>query len=161
MPDKGRTGNILIDRFSSKEKFLMRSGWLAFMIVGVFGIYRQNPLWAYLYAAWGILGFSLVVLPFLCAHCPYPYQLSTCLFLPPKLIQRLYAYRGPQVSTAEKIASGAALAGMVVIPQFWLVRDIPLLVLFWIVGVPSMAAFPLHYCSRCRHHGCPMNNVKG
>jgi hypothetical protein len=161
MAAKRDAGCKLLDRFSLKDKLLMRTGWLGFMAVGAYGIYRQDPLWAFLYAAWGVLGFALVVLPFLCAHCPYPYRLSTCLFMPPQLLQRYYAYRGPQINTAKKIAAGAALASMAVLPQFWLVHDIPLLVIFWIVGTPVIAAFPLHYCNQCRHFGCPMNKAKG
>jgi hypothetical protein len=161
MSDPNRGECSLNDRFSLKEKFVMRIGWLGFTAVGAYGIYRIDPPWAILYAIWGLMAFALVVLPFLCAHCPYPYQLSTCLLLPPEWVRRAYTYRGPQIGTAEKIAAGAALGSMVVIPQFWLVRDIPLLLLFWVVAAPAIAVFPLHYCSRCRHHGCPMNKVKG
>ena len=162
MPDKGDAGgSILINRFSLKEKLLMRSGWLGFMTVGAYAIYRQDPLWAYMYVIGEFLVFALVILPFLCAHCPYPYKFSTCLYMPHGLVQKFYAYRGPEMGASEKIAAGAALASMVIIPQFWLIHEIKLLVIFWLAAVPSMAVFPLHYCSRCRHHGCPMNKAKG
>jgi hypothetical protein len=159
MTADGHTGCGLLDRFSLKDKFFMRIGWLGFMAVGAYGIYRQDPIGAFLYIAWGVLGFALVVLPFLCAYCPYPYQLSSCLFMPPQLVTRFYAPRGLPIPAGKKIAAGAALASMALIPQFWLFRDIPLLLLFWLIAAPVIAAFPLHYCSRCRHSGCPMNRA--
>ncbi len=149
----------LIDRFSLIERVLMRTGWFGFMAVGTYGIYRQDPLWAWLYITYGILGFALVVLPGLCAHCPYPSKHSTCLFLPPQLLNRFYPYRGPQMSLGGKAATIATMAGMVIMPHFWLVNDVPLLVLFWLLGLPTVAAFPTHYCKQCRHFGCPMNKA--
>jgi|GEM_PF-1529197 len=158
---------LLIDRFSLKERLLMRIGWLGFMAIGTFGIYKQDPLWAWLYVAYGFLGFALVVLPNLCAHCPYPSKFSTCLFLPPGLVTKFYPYRGPEMTLGGKLAAFSAMAGMVIIPHFWLVKDGPLLSLFWLIGLPTVAAFPVHYCKKCRHFGCPMNkanpgiNIKG
>jgi hypothetical protein len=70
----------LIDRFSFTEKGLLRTGWYGFMAIGAVGIYRQDPLWSLLYIVYGVAGFALVVLPRLCAHCPYPYKYSTCSF---------------------------------------------------------------------------------
>ena len=153
-------GCVLIDRFSIKEKFLLRTGWYGFLLVGTYAIYLKDPLWAWIYAAFGILGFALLVLPGMCAHCPYPYEYSTCLFFPPALLRRFYAYRGPTMSTAGKIAALSTLAGLVILPNYWLIHDIRLAVLFWLLALPSLVVFPLHYCARCRHHGCPLNKAK-
>ena len=151
----------LVDRFSLKERFLMRTGWYGFMAVGFYGIYRQAPLWAFLYAAFGFLGFTLVVLPCLCAHCPYPAKYDTCLFLPPGLVRKFYPYRGPHMSLTGKTATLAALAGMVIIPLFWLMKDALMLSVFLLIGLPVITAFPFYYCHRCRHVGCPMNRASG
>lgn len=139
----------------------MRTGWFGFMAVGFLGIYRQAPLWAFFYAVFGVLGFALVVLPSLCAHCPYPAKYDTCLFLPPGLVRKLYRYRGPHMSLTGKTATLAALAGMVIIPLFWLANDVFLLSVFFLIGLPVIAAFPFFYCRRCRHAGCPMNRAFG
>ena len=149
----------LIDRFSWKQKLLMRTGWFGFMAVGAWGIYLQDPLWALLYVSAGVAGFALVVLPCLCTHCPYPSRFSTCLFLPAGLVQRFYPYRGPQMTPAGKLAVAAVMVGMVAFPQLWLISHPGLLVLFWLLALPVIAAFPLHYCRRCRHTGCPMNQA--
>jgi hypothetical protein len=54
-----------------------------------------------------------------------------------------------------------AMAGMLLIPNIWLVVDPLVLLFFWGFGLPSLAVFPLHYCRRCRHSGCPLNRVAG
>jgi hypothetical protein len=52
------------------------------------------------------------------------------------------------------------MAGMVIIPNFWLVADLSLLALFWLVALPFIAALPIHYCKRCRNFDCPMNKAE-
>ncbi len=154
------TDCMLLDRFSIKERIVMRTLWTAFTVVGAYGIYLQSPLWAVLYLVLTLLGFALVVLPALCAHCPYPSQHDTCLFMPPGVIRRFYPYKGPDMSTKGKISAFGAMAGMVIMPNFWLVSSPLLLLLFWVFALPALAAFPRHFCKRCRHFSCPMNKAQ-
>jgi hypothetical protein len=159
MNEKRRHSSEPKDYFSLTERFLMRVGWGGFMLIGFFGIYLQDPIWAWGYAVLGIVGFLLVVIPLLCVHCPYPYHYNTCLFLPQAFLKRFYPHRGPKMSTFGKIAVSIVLASMVVLPNFWLVTDLPLLLLFWLFGLPTIAALPIYYCKHCRHTGCPMNTL--
>ncbi len=157
---KNRTCN-LIDRFSLPERIVIRLGWYGFMAVGTYGMFKQSPGWAAVYLLYSILGFALIVLPGLCAHCPYPSRYGTCLFLPPKLVSRYYPYKGPRMHPVSKIAVPIAMLGIVLLPNIWLVSDPPLLILFWLLGLPTLAVFPMHYCRRCRHVGCPLNKAAG
>jgi hypothetical protein len=150
---------MLIDRFSLMERILLRIGWYGFLLVGTYAIYKQDPLWALIYAVYAILGFALLVLPSLCTHCPYPYEFSTCLFLPPALLRKFYPYRGPRMSPTGKVVSVFTMAGMVILPNLWLIHDIRLAVLFWLLALPTLVVFPLHYCVRCRHFSCPLNKA--
>lgn len=159
MPVKSDNGCTLHDHFSLKEKVLMRAGWYGFTVVGAYAIYKQSPLWALAYIFYVAIGFALVVIPCLCAYCPYPYKFSTCLFMPSGLIRKFYAYRGPQPILAGKIAACVIMAGATIIPNFWLFKDIPLLIIFWLFGLPTLVAFPFHYCRHCRHVGCPLNRA--
>ena len=59
----------------------------------------------------------------------------------------------------DRAAFVCIMIGLVAIPQYWLVSNVPLLVLFWIACLPVLAIFPCHYCRRCRHFGCPFNAV--
>lgn len=65
------------------------------------------------------------------------------------------------MSPAAKLAVPLAMAGIVFMPQVWLVRDLPLLALFWLLALPTLVVFPLHYCCRCRHVDCPLNSAAG
>jgi bacteriorhodopsin len=152
-------GCTLIDRFSMPQKLLMRIGWLTSTAVGVVSIAKHAPLWAGIYVAYVVLGFALVVLPSLCAHCPYPAKFSTCLFMPPGIVKRFYPYRGPRMSVYGKVATFTAMVGMFIMPLFWLIHDLPLLVLYGLLGLPVLAAFPAFFCRRCRHFDCPMNKT--
>jgi hypothetical protein len=149
-----------IDRFSLKERLLSRIGWYGFMIVGTWGIFMQAPIWAVIYVLYSCAAFALVVLPGLCAHCPYPSEYSTCLFLPPAWVNRFYPYKGPKMHPLAKILVFVAMAGIVLMPQFWLIANLPLFLLFWLLAVPVVAAFPMHFCKRCRHFDCPMNKAQ-
>lgn len=151
----------LIDRFSIRERIVLRLGWYGFMAVGTYGIFKQSPGWAAVYLLYSVLSFALVVLPGLCAHCPYPSRYGTCLFLPPKLVNRFYPYKGPHMRTVSKITVPIAMAGMVILPNIWLIWDLPLLLLFWLPVLPFVAVFPMHYCRRCRHFDCPLNKAVG
>jgi uncharacterized membrane protein len=157
---KNNTGCTLINRFSLSGRIVMRTLWTAFTVIGTYGIYVQSPLWAAIYIVLVLLGFILVVLPSLCTHCPYPSKHNTCLFMPPGLVTHFYPYKGPDMSTAGKICSLFAIAGMVIMPNIWLVSTPPLLLFFWLVALPTVAVFPLYYCTRCRHLDCPMNKAK-
>lgn len=151
----------LTDRFSLKERLLIRVGWYGFMIAGIWGIFVQAPVWAVIYFLYSLVAFALVILPGLCAHCPYPSEYSTCLFLPPALVNRFYPYKGPQMHPAAKILVLITMAGIIVMPQFWLIANFPLFLLFWLLALPTIATFPMYYCKRCRHFDCPMNKVHG
>ena len=153
-------GDGLIDRFSPFERVLLPAGWYGFMLVAVWGIFGQSPAGAVFYLLYSLMVFGLVILPGLCAHCPYPSRYGTCLFLPPGLLNRFFPYRGPRMSAAAKLGVPAAMAGVVLLPQWWLIRDLTTLMLFWLLALPTLAAFPRHYCRRCRHADCPLNRAK-
>jgi hypothetical protein len=157
MPEHTSTDQSMIDRFTLKERLLCRAGWYGCLIVGTCGIYLQAPIWAVIYLGFSLVAFAAVILPGLCAHCPYPSRHSTCLFLPPTLLNRFYPYQGPHMRPSAKIWIAAAMAGIVIMPQLWLVDRISLLILFWLLALPVLAAFPVYYCRRCRHFDCPLN----
>jgi hypothetical protein len=163
-PNRGNTmqptncsNDRLIDRFSLQERLVVRTGWYGFMIIGTIGIFMQAPIWAAVYLGYSLVAFGLIILPGLCAHCPYPSQYSTCLFLPPALVNRFYPYKGPQMHPTAKILVFIAMAAIVMLPQFWLIASLPLFLLFWLFALPTLVAFPMHYCKRCRHFDCPLN----
>lgn len=150
---------MLIGHFSLKERIICRIGFYGFMAIGTYGMYKQSPLWAMIYVLVALLGFTAVILPSLCVHCPYPSKHNTCLFLPPALLNRFYPYKKPPMSLFKKIATFTVFAIFLIMPQPWLFNDLPMLGLFWLLCLPLLAVFPAYYCKRCRHIECPLNKV--
>ncbi len=151
----------LLDGFSLSQKIVLRFLLVAFIAVGAYAIFLHSAWWGWAYLGVAVLGQAYFVLPSLCGHCPYPNQYRDCLFLPAGIMRLLVTYRGPKVTSSEAALIGITLLLVVGIPQFWLIRETGLLILFWALLVPFVAYFPFHLCKRCRHTGCPSNRVKG
>ena len=149
----------LIERFTLLQKILMRLGFYGFMIVGAYGVYLESILWGLIYSGFVIFGLELGFLYFLCCHCPYPYNYSDCLFVPFWLVKKQYKFRSAPLSILDKIGFIAIMAGFVVIPQYWLLKNYTILILFWIFCLPTLASFPFYLCRRCQHFQCPGNLV--
>ncbi len=150
----------LLDKFSLGQKIVLRFLLAAFIAVGAYAIFLHSAFWGWTYLGVAVLGQALFVLPALCSHCPYPHQLNDCLFLPAGLMRRLAKYRGPQISRSETALLVLTLLALVAMPQYWLIKQTTLLILFWALLLPFVAYFPFHLCKHCRHLGCPSNRVK-
>lgn len=146
----------LAERFSLFEKILMRMGFYGFIIIGAYGIYSESVPWGLLYTVFVIFGLSVLLSYCLCAHCPYPYKYSDCLFMPLALINK-YKFRSRPMSTLDKIGFIVMMVGVVVIPQYWLLKNSTILIIFWIFYLPTFAGFLFYECRRCRHFDCPFN----
>jgi hypothetical protein len=135
-------------------------GFYGLTLVGAWGIYSQSITWGLIYTGVAMAGLVGGVLYGLCSHCPYPYDHSDCLFMPYPVIKRLYRFRPEPLTPWDKIGFIAGTLVVVLMPQYWLVKEPLLLALFWILCLPTLATFPLYYCKKCRHILCPFNCVK-
>lgn len=151
---------MLIECFTLKERILSRLGFNGFIAVGAYGIYKQSTLWAAIYVVVSILIFAAVIMPSICARCPYPSKYNTCLFLPPAFMNRFYPYKEKPMSRFQKIAALISFAILAIMPQPWLLNDLVMLALFWLICLPTLAVFPLYYCKHCRNFLCPLNKYQ-
>jgi len=149
----------LIETFSLAEKILMRLGFYGLMVIGAYGIFLEDILWGFIYSVFVVLGLNFGLSHFLCRHCPYPYHHSDCLFVPFRVIKRQHAPSSAPMGLRDKIGFLAVMAGFILIPQYWLWRNVGVLIAFWIVCLPTIAAFVFHFCRRCQHFECPLNRV--
>lgn len=149
----------LIDKFAWYEKLLARGGVAALVGVGAVGIYLKSPTTAVVYVAFAAVGGVLVIYDLLCVYCPYPYQYGDCLFFPRQLLTRLAERRRGAISPSRKALLAVVAAGLVLIPQYWLWGNVPLLAGFWGLTALIGLAFALHFCRRCRHGQCPLNSA--
>jgi len=160
MASKNCDKNVrLIEKFSLLEKTLYRTGFYGFIIIGAYGIYLQNIVWGIIYTAFVISGLRFGLLYFACSHCPYPYKYSDCLFAPFWLIKNQCKFRSNPMTALDKVVSAVIMAGFVLIPQYWLLKNYTILILFWIFCVLTIAGFPFYLCKRCRNFKCPLNLV--
>ena len=143
--------------FSLAEKILIRSGFSAFVITGGVAIYLKSMTWGFIYTGYAVLGLTFVVFRALCTHCPYPYKHSDCLFIPHRWIRKCVKQRPAPLSLWDKIGFIVVIAGLVAIPQYWLVSHPVLLLIFELTCLPVIVVFPFYYCRRCLHAGCPFN----
>lgn len=147
----------LKDGFTWYEKLLTR-GLLAGMIgVGAVGVWVASPGAAIGYLAFAAVGGLLVVYGLLCVYCPYPYQHADCLFFPYPLVSRVAPQRAGAIGPVRKLLLVAVSAGLVLVPQYWLWGNWPLLAAFWLLAAALATVFPSYYCRRCRHVRCPLN----
>lgn len=150
----------LKDGFTLAEKTLARIGFYGLISVGAYAIYSRNPVWCILYLCFALVGNLFVVYSFLCAYCPYPFKYSDCLFFPYQAVSNVVSEREGQITPRKRLGFVLVMAGLVLIPQYWLLSSHILLVLFWILALPLLLAFPFYYCRRCRHERCGFNRAR-
>ena len=150
---------LLIERFTLLHKIIMRSWFYGFMIIGAYGIYVESTLWALIYLGFCILGLMIGLSYSLCSHCPYPYKHSDCLFVPFWVFTKHYTFRSAPMSGLDKTVIILSFAGFILIPQYWLIKEYTILILFWIFCLPTIASLPLFWCRRCKNFHCCFNLV--
>ena len=113
-----------VEKFPVFEKVLLAIGFYGVIILGIFGILRESVAWGLTYIGFLIFGFLVLFGYCICRHCPYPYIYSECLFPPfGQLIKRMYKFHPEPLTVIEKIGVFIITAGMVIIPQYWLLKN--------------------------------------
>jgi len=151
----------LKDGFAWYEKLLLRTALAGLVTIGAVGIYLESSAAAIGYLLLVLIGGLLVIYDFLCVSCPYPYEYPDCLFFPPELLTSVLKRRRGKIHWVRKALLLVTAAGLVLIPQYWLWDRWGLVAAFWILAAPIGLVFPLYYCGRCRHKGCPLNRGVG
>lgn len=145
-----------IENFSLFQKTFSRIGLYGSLALGIYGVFSESIFWGFAYMSVAILG-TWVLLGRLCARYPYPYKNSNCLFLPFEWIKAAFRYRSEPMRFRDTLGLAVAATGLVAFPQYWLLKNPFLLSAFWIVCLPTLSVFPVYFCKRCRHVGCPLN----
>jgi hypothetical protein len=149
----------LHDGFTITEKILLPGLWYVYVAIGAYAIFAESITWGLIYLAFCTFGFFVGILYTLCAHCPYPYEYSDCLFFPHKFIKKLYRHRPGPLTMPDKTGLWISLLGTVILPQYWLLNNASLLILFWVFCIPAWASLPLYLCKKCRNFECPINKA--
>ena len=151
------SGEGSIGGFPLADKVLLRIAFYGFVVVGAYALFLESFLWGIVYTGFALLWLGLVGY-FLCAHCPHPFQYSDCLFLPWRVITKIYTFRPEPVSTLDTVGIVIMTVGLVGIPQYWLLQSPGLLAGFWVLYGFFGAGVALRICRRrCLHRTCPLH----
>ena len=148
--------------FSLSEKILMGLGIYGSVVIGTYGISLQSITWGLLYLGFVLFGMLVLFGYGLCSHCPYIHEeYIDCLFPPwGKIYKKLYNYRSEKLTLLDKIIFLTTMIGIPLIPQYWLLKNYTVLVIFWLFYLPTAAGFLFYECRRCQHFGCPFNKAE-
>jgi hypothetical protein len=153
------TEDRFVDGFSMGQKIALRLLLVSFLAVAVFAVFKQSAIWGWIYLGFATVGQFVLILPTLCGHCPYPHRHNDCLLVPASVMKTVVPYRGLRIPSAEKGALYVAVAGLVLIPQYWLFQEPLLFILFLALILPFFGFFQFYMCRHCRHTGCPANRA--
>lgn len=147
--------------FTRTEKILMGIGFYGFVSIGVFGVFLESTIGGLVYVGFALVGILFLFGYGLCTHCPYIFEDYTdCLFPPWGTVYRtLYRFRGLTLSSLDKVLFLSMMIGIVVIPQYWLLKNPWVFGLFWLFCAPTAWGFIMYECRRCQHFSCPFNRA--
>lgn len=148
------------ERFSIWEKLIMSCLVYSTIIVGAWAIFKESIPWGIGYLAFVFISMTFLIGYANCTHCRYIWpEYTDCLFWPWGRIYRiLFKYRPAEKFTPiDYVFFYIFFIGNPLFPQYWLFKDKYLLILFWILWIPTFLGFSLHACRKCEHTVCPFN----
>lgn len=149
--DKNKINN---KKFTLIEKIFMRIGYYGYQIVGLIGIIKVNFNIGIAYLIFIISG-SFLVFYCLCSHCPHQHYFSQCTFVPFGFQKKLFKFRPTKMNIFEIIGHNIITKGAIIIPQYWLIKDLKLFILFWLLCIPTILRLSFYHCRKCQNYGCP------
>lgn len=152
-------GSELTRTFSLFEKGIARIGFYGFIFTGIYGVFVANPILGIVYGFFAMIGLVAVLLRCLCSHCPYPHKYGTCPFFPAEGHQMLFRWRRGPLNALERAGFFGIFSYLILVPQYWLSGNTPVLVLFWVLCLLGLAPYPMYHCFKCRHVHCPINRT--
>jgi len=148
-----------VDGFTLVEKISMRIGFYLSLVIGLIAVFLESLSWGILYAVYTSIATLSILFFFLCAHCPYPRHFNDCLFMPAKILKKVFTFRSGRLGIGDKIAAVIGFSGIILIPQYWLIKRPVLLIIFWALTLPTLLRIYLFICPACRHIHCPFNRI--
>ena len=146
------------DSFSTVEKLFMCISFYVFVLFGIVGLFVENWIVGVIYLVFVILSLQVVLPRMFCCYCPYPYQYSTCLFLPLRNFEGI-DQKKEGMRLINRLAPVIVFGGMYLIPQYWIVKNLFFFIGFWVFGLIVGLGLPIHFCGSCKHVQCPINRA--
>jgi hypothetical protein len=135
-------------------------GWLSLVLmviivtVGMAAIIPFSSYYSLLYLAVFVVSTGLVLF-FFCSKCPCRHKSCGHIVLGP--MTRLFPKRTEgKYSFIDITLTTVGFSGIFLFPQFWLFKQLPLLLLFWIFTGLLIALILLFICKKCDNINCPV-----
>jgi hypothetical protein len=125
----------------------------AAFLVGLYGILRYSVTGACIYLAGSIAVFLIFVYAF-CAKCPVR---NECVHIVMGMATLVLPGRSPGIYSRCDLLGTTLFFGFIALfPQFWLIRDPVLMVIFWILFLGDLAITHYRCCRGCGNTNCPL-----
>jgi hypothetical protein len=123
-------------------------------VVGLIAIVLESPVLGLLYLGIVVAAILTIVYCF-CGKCLC--RLDACVSIfPGKLTQLFPERKGTSYTFWDIAAVFISLSAIALFPQYWLLKRVILLALFWLFFLGAHAEIMLVVCRRCGNERCPM-----
>lgn len=123
-------------------------------VVGWVAISLESLVLGLLYLA--VVAFALLAIVYcFCGKCICRFDACVSIF-PGKLSLRLPERKGTSFTFWDIGAVFISLSAIALFPQYWLLKRVFLLILFWLLFLGAHAEIMLVVCRRCGNERCPM-----
>ena len=145
-------------RFTSREKVIAAVPFNLSILVGAYGLYLVNWKLTVFYLLYSYVGVLMMMRYTICPRCPHLLKNNDCLNMPPALAKKLISSKrqGP-LNFYEKLLHRSVAYGMLLIPLYWLVSSVYLLIPFVVLYLIGQCTFRYHFCKNCQNEVCIQN----
>ncbi|KDE56068.1 hypothetical protein [Methanoculleus sp. MH98A] len=123
------------------------------VMAGAAAIGLAEPLYALVYLAVAALLVGTVIAAF-CTKCPL--RGEKCLHVLPGRLAALLPARRGEYTAVEVAVVVVALLLILAIPQYWLLSQVPLFALFWVLAGTGTFLILRRVCPGCGNRCCPL-----
>ncbi|MFC1616968.1 hypothetical protein ACFL2K_01990 [Candidatus Margulisiibacteriota bacterium] len=125
------------------------------IIFGIIAIAINSVLLSLFYLFLTLIAIILIVYSF-CTKCAC--KDKGCSHVFPALLAKLLPKRKIEKYTFwDYLGVAIGFLTIILFPQYWLYKNIYLMILFWILNLTAFVEIILFVCSNCSNFNCPMN----
>jgi len=141
--------------FTRVEKVVAAIPFNASILIGAFGLSLMSWTLTAAYLSFAYIGVLVMMRYVMCPRCPHLLVGNDCLNMPVPLVKLLIdGSRSGPLNIREKLLHRAVKYGILVIPLYWLLPHLELLIPFVALYFVGQATFVLHFCKHCENKVC-------
>ena len=144
--------------FSAIEKIIAAIPFNASILIGAYGLFLTSWALTVLYLVFSYVGILVMMRYTICPRCPHLLKGNDCLNLPAPFVKKLIAKnrKGP-LNNFEKMLHRTVKYGILIIPIYWLLPYLYLLIPFAVFYFIGQVTFIFYFCRQCKNEVCIQN----